>query len=118
MKHLFQARNVEEDAEIQVLMSGLEEAGMPCIVRNENLAVARGEIPFSECFTELWILNDEDYPKAMELVTSWRESKGPARASWVCAGCQETIEGQFTSCWQCGRENLNDEASHLPDLPI
>ena len=117
MKHLFQARNVEEDAEIQVLKSGLEEAGMPCIIRNENLAIARGEIPFLECFTELWVLNDDDYPKAIELVTSWREAKSPAAGSWVCPGCQETLEGQFTSCWQCGREHEPDDATPVPRLP-
>ena len=25
-------------------------------------------------------------------------------AGWICAQCNEVIEGQFTACWQCGAE--------------
>ena len=44
MKHLFQAHTVEESARIQVLERALEEAGIPCLIRNESLAVAMGDI--------------------------------------------------------------------------
>ena len=27
-------------------------------------------------------------------------SQGP----WVCGGCTEQLEGQFTTCWKCGGE--------------
>jgi hypothetical protein len=23
---------------------------------------------------------------------------------WLCNGCNETIEGQFSECWNCGRD--------------
>jgi hypothetical protein len=26
------------------------------------------------------------------------------KKSWACAGCGESIEGQFSECWNCGRD--------------
>ena len=111
MKYLLQARDVGEEAEIQMLKAGLEELGIPCLVRNENLAMARGEIPISECFPELWILNDGDFAKAFTWAGEWRDAKHTSRIPWVCPNCHETLEGQFTSCWQCGTETTADKAS-------
>jgi hypothetical protein len=104
MKFLFHARNAAEDAEMQLLKGCLEEAGVGCFVRNENLAIARGEIPFSECDPELWILDDADLAKAGEVLASWRRSRETSAGPWVCPSCNEVLEGQFTSCWQCGEE--------------
>ena len=104
MKFLFSACNAAEDAEMQLLKGSLEESGVACIVRNENLAIARGEIPFSECDPELWILDDSDFCRAGEIVADWRESRRMTGGAWICPGCQETLEGQFTVCWQCGTE--------------
>ena len=102
MKFLFSARNAAEVAEMQLLKGCLEESELPCIVRNENLAIARGEIPFSECDPELWLLDDRDLPKAAEIVANWRQPRRTTAESWICPSCGEALEGQFTSCWQCG----------------
>jgi hypothetical protein len=104
MKHVFQAHTVAEGAEIQMLRGALEDAGVPCLIRNESLAMASGYIPCTECFPELWVMNDADFAKAEEIVTSWRRSSSAAQAPWQCPGCAETMEGQFTSCWKCGTE--------------
>ena len=98
MKYLFHANTVADGANIQLLKQTLEEASIPCMIRNENLLVAMGDIPFTECFPELWILNDKDYPKAEEIVKNWRKSQTEIQAPWICPSCNETIEGQFTSC--------------------
>ncbi len=104
MKFLFQANTVAKGAKIQLLKSTLEEVNIPSMIRNENLSVALGEIPFTECFPELWILKDEDYPKAKEIVAGWRKDQMETYSPWICPNCNETIEGQFTSCWKCGKE--------------
>lgn len=106
MKFLFHARNAAEDAEMQLLKGCLEEAGVGCFVRNENLAIARGEIPFSECDPELWILEDADLAKAGEVLANWRKSRETIAEPWACPSCEEVLEGQFTSCWQCGTERI------------
>ena len=97
MKHVFTASTMSPDNEM--LKSILEEADIPCLIRNEYLSP--GEAPFIS--PELWILNDEDYPRAKEIVDAWQNAKIENHGPWVCR-CGETIEGQFTACWKCGRE--------------
>lgn len=86
-------------ADNEMLKSMLEEADIPCMIRNEYLSA--GEASFIP--PELWILNDEDYPKAREIVDAWQNAEIENHGPWVCR-CGETIEGQSTSCWKCGRE--------------
>ena len=97
MKYVFSASTMSPDNEM--LKSILEKADIPCLIRNEYLTA--GEAPFIS--PELWILNDEDYPRAREIVDAWENATIENQGPWVCR-CGETIEGQFTSCWQCGRE--------------
>jgi hypothetical protein len=103
MKYIFAAIGKYDGADNEMLKGLLEEAGIPCMIRNENLSMAMGEIPPSES-PELWILNDEDYPKAKDLIDSWLSARPEPQGPWVCPQCSETIEGQFTSCWKCGAE--------------
>jgi hypothetical protein len=104
MKYLFAATNMVDTGYIGMLQSSLEELGIACLIRNEHLSMAKGEIPFTECYPELWILNDDDYSRAKDMIDTWRTSKAEIHDEWLCPGCGETIEGQFTSCWKCGRE--------------
>ena len=70
MKKLF-TFNVGENAQVGLLKDLLETSFVRCVTRNEHLSVASGEIPFTECYPELWILNDEDYPGAKEVLDGW-----------------------------------------------
>ena len=73
-----------------MLRAILAEAGIECLIRNESLAVAMGEIPVSECFPELWILNDSDYSRAAAIIAEWRSSATRRRPTpWVCPSCGE-----------------------------
>ena len=101
MKRVYTANPMSADQEIVKRL--LEEAKIPSMVRNENLSAALGEIPFTECSPEIWILNDTDYPRAMEIVNGWRNAEVEDHGSWICR-CGETIEGQFSSCWSCANE--------------
>jgi len=79
----------------------LASEGIQCLIRNEQLSTAMGEIPFVECFPELWVLDEETYPRARMLLDAWLKT-APVAESWVCPGCGEKIDGQFTVCWSCG----------------
>jgi len=81
----------------------LASEGIACMVRNEQLSSAIGEIPFVECFPELWVLDDETYPRAWLLLEAWLKTT-PEVSSWVCARCGEEIDGQFSACWSCGTQ--------------
>lgn len=104
MKRLFTATTSIDGANIEMLKGLLEEAEIRCMIRNEYLSSAMGEVPFLESSPELWILKDEDLLRASAIVENWRTTRVNVGEPWTCAHCGENIEGQFTSCWQCGEE--------------
>lgn len=73
MKMLLSSRDFSE---VGMLKSQLEAEGIACVTRNENLSVLIGAIPFLDCYPELWVLHDEDYAKAQELLAEWQEQSG------------------------------------------
>jgi len=86
-----------------LLKERLEQEGIACMLRNEELFAAMGEIPFLELRPELWVLDDEVLPRARLLVKSWLAADKDA-VPWICPHCGERLEGQFGACWKCGRE--------------
>lgn len=84
----------------------LANEGIACLVRNDQLSSAVGEIPFIECFPELWVIDDDVLPRARMLLNGWMTATEPAREDWACPECGEQLEGQFNQCWSC---------SHLRD---
>jgi hypothetical protein len=91
----------------------VEKAFIPFVIRNEYLSAASGAIPFTECYPELWILNDEHYPRAKEVLDQWLAPQNQKPDSWVCPRCEEEIESQFTSCWKCGTLR-EEQANSIP----
>lgn len=81
----------------------LEVQAIHCIVKNENLSGAAGEIPPTECWPELWLINDKDYSKARQLLDGDEKIQPP----WICSRCGELLEGQFDRCWSCGEYRSN-----------
>ncbi len=87
--------------EIHHLKNLLEAEGIRCQIRNELLSRLAGEIPFTECAPELWLLDERDLARARQIVTDF--DRGPATGpAWLCLNCGETLEGQFSACWHCG----------------
>lgn len=83
----------------------LAQEGIDCLIRNEQLSAALGEIPFTECYPELWVVDADIFPRAKLLLEAWLKSADPNAADWICAGCGETSAGQFVACWACGRDS-------------
>lgn len=95
--------NLADRAEAGLLKELLEREGVVCLLRNEQLFAALGEIPFLECSPELWVVDNEVWPRARQLLDQWFKSDENA-VSWTCPSCGENLEGQFGACWQCGGE--------------
>jgi len=87
-----------------MLRAMLEAEGIACLLRNEELFAALGEIPFLECLPELWVIDDEVYPRARMLLEGWLSTDAEGAEPWLCPGCGERLEGQFGACWKCGRQ--------------
>jgi hypothetical protein len=97
MKRVFSSESL---AEVGHFKNVLEHHGIACVIKNEQLSGALGEIPFLECLPELWVLDDEQLSRAQRLIEQQREPI--AAPAWRCPECGEQNEGQFAACWRCG----------------
>jgi hypothetical protein len=79
----------------------LASEGIDSRIRNEHLGSIVGEMPFVEVWPELWVINDLDYDRAMQLIDTAITDESP-QDSWRCEICGEENEGQFAACWSCG----------------
>lgn len=79
----------------------LQAEGIVCEIRNEHLGSILGEMPFPEVWPQLWIRNDLDYDRALQLLSEDASAESPG-GSWRCKRCGEDNEGQFAACWNCG----------------
>ena len=96
MKKLYMAR---ESSEAEMLKGLMEQQGIECTIRNETVRDTVGPLVF--CYPELWILSDEDYAAANQILADWRAAPSGERKDWTCPECGEEISGQFDSCWRC-----------------
>lgn len=83
----------------------LAEEGVACLVKNDRLSAGIGEIPFIECFPELWVIDDEVYPRARLLLDAWLAQAEDSEAEpWTCSNCGEPSAPQCSVCWNCSQE--------------
>ncbi len=82
----------------------LEDNHIACLVRNEFLMGAAGELPLNECWPEIWALHDQQLERARELVAAFLAAGDDGAGPWHCDGCGETVDGVFSQCWNCGVE--------------
>ena len=88
----------------------LATAGIGCELHNRYLNGALGEIPADQCAPELWLTDERDEMMARRLIDAALHGPAAGAPSWRCGQCSETLEAQFTVCWQCGtaRDPLGD----------
>jgi hypothetical protein len=96
MKRVFRASSLVEVAHARNI---LITAGIDSELRNQYLAGAMGDLPMIETWPQLFVDDDDEQPALRALA---RAAAVPAGASWICDGCGEQLEAQFTSCWRCG----------------
>ncbi len=103
MKKVYIAKN---PADAHLLRGLLEGANIEVEVRGEFLYGVRGEVPITEdTCPSVWVMEDSDYDRAMELVSTFREGEPlipEGTGSWYCS-CGEENENPFTECWSCGK---------------
>ena len=89
---------------VGLLRQLLEDQHIKCITKNEYLLGGAGELPPTECWPELWIVEDFQYEKARDLVEGFLATPAGGVTEWSCAECGERLEAQFTACWRCGAQ--------------
>lgn len=90
--------------EVETRKEVLEQAGIPCTVKNQQGSSLAGEVPFAEVFPELWVIHDDDYPEAKNILEKWDKEPTIVRPAWTCPKCGENHTGEFTTCWKCGKK--------------
>ena len=79
----------------------LESEGIPAFLKNEHLGSIVGDMPFQEVWPQLWVMNDLDYDRALQLIDADRITDESPKLPWRCRKCGTENEGQFAACWQC-----------------
>jgi len=93
--------------QVEHIRALLQNEGIQTTLKNQYLSAGLGELPAFECWPELWLVNQRDAERAQRLVQDYLHFDPSALKDWVCLKCHETIEGQFSQCWNCGAENPN-----------
>lgn len=85
------------------LQSILQGEGIRTEIRNEAGSGAAGELPFTQVYPELWILDNKDETRAKEIIREFRVTAAgtPPGPDWTCPVCHELVDGVFSECWNC-----------------
>ena len=67
---------------------------------------ARGELA-ADGYPKVMLEDERDYELARQLIEEFQRPD-PLAASWICPECAETIEPEFSVCWQCGAAHPNN----------
>ncbi len=99
MKRLFTATDL---VLVGHLKSVLTAHRVACVIRNEFLSGAVGDLPWSASWPELWILDEREESLAKRLINQILDPEPVTSAVWSCPVCHEVSAPQFELCWQCG----------------
>ena len=94
-----QVLTLSESAELELLKNVLENDGIHCVLKNQELAQAMPISPFNP---ELWVLNDDDLPQAQKLCHDWFHPEPDDLDVWDCQKCGQRLGSRFDTCWECG----------------
>lgn len=79
----------------------VENNAIETIIKNEYLAGVSGEVPSIESWPQLWVLDDNKFDEAMDLVRDNLAAGASGGKDWSCEGCGESNSPSFEICWQC-----------------
>lgn len=93
---------------IHYVQQVLSSEGIDCILKNQYLVGGIGELPPTECWPELWVLQDNDRDSALRIIhailNEWPALTASQPIRWQCPRCSIDNETPFLTCWQCGYE--------------
>ncbi|NKB33653.1 MAG: DUF2007 domain-containing protein [Pseudomonadales bacterium] len=104
MKHVYTHDNtmIVNSAKNILALNGIES-----VVKNDAISHIHARHGINNTFCELWILNDQDFDKAVSIIET--EVKYPeVKEPWTCAKCKEENEGSFDLCWNCQTEKSQE----------
>lgn len=79
----------------------LEDAGIPCMIRNETTHNLLTDIPIPALYPALCVARSEDVERAVAILQEYQKGEATPAEDWQCPSCNETVPGTFGSCWKC-----------------
>jgi hypothetical protein len=98
MKKIYEAENPALVWSARVIV---EDAGIPCTLRNEFAGGASGLLSPLDAWPELWVVDDRNAERAQAMLSAMSSQivEGP---DWACTACAEVNGHRFGVCWKCG----------------
>jgi hypothetical protein len=97
MKKIYEAENPALVWSARVIV---EDAGIPCTIRNEFAGGASGLLSPLDAWPELWVIDDRHAQRAQAALSAM-SSQGSSGPDWACAVCGEINGDSFGICWKC-----------------
>ncbi len=83
-----------------LLRALLVQLRIDACVFNEHAQAGAGELPLTEVYPEVWLMDGRDLERAREVIREF-EAPEPVRAPRHCSACGEGSPGNFQVCWNC-----------------
>ena len=80
----------------------IEAEEINTFIKNEFAQGAVGEISAFDSWPEVWVMDDSDFDRAVEIVKSSQSTN--SAGDWICNNCSEKNDPSFEICWNCQRE--------------
>lgn len=100
MQKIYSANNLPDAYLIQGLLA---EAGIESQILNEYAQGGLGEIPFTQTYPEIWLLNERDITKAKKIINQFEQTPSET-GKLLCKNCHELNPDTFETCWHCGAQ--------------
>ncbi len=81
-----------------LIMQQLESVGINARVFNENAQGAIGELPVTDTWPDVWIVQNHQSRAARAVIECYESS---SENELLCNACGEISPGRFEVCWQC-----------------
>lgn len=100
MRKLYQAA---DRIEAQRLVDFLADHDIPSLILGDYLSGGIGELP-ADIYPVVWLPEDRQWYMASRLLEQFLIPSRRTEKSWKCPCCNETVEGVFEVCWNCGKD--------------
>ncbi|WP_392340397.1 DUF2007 domain-containing protein [Moritella marina] len=86
----------------------IESHSIDVVLKNEFSSGAVGEVSAFDTWMELWVINDNELERALEIISAMQSRAGDP--DWFCQQCAEQNDASFDICWRCQSEHAVSES--------
>ena len=84
--------------EAHLILQQLESVGIDARVFNENAQGGIGELPVTDIWPDVWIVQNHQFRAARTVIERYESS---SENELLCNSCGEISPGRFEVCWHC-----------------